>query len=59
MKDSSRLSNEVQSIVVAYCDRCARRSSKLLCDDLSLQELCEDCFDILTRWRAIRPLLSS
>jgi hypothetical protein len=54
MKDSSRLSNEVQSIVVAYCDRCARRSSKLLSDDLSLQELCEDCFDILTRRRAIR-----
>ena len=58
MKDSSRLSNEVQSMVVAYCDRCARRSSKLLFDDLSLQELCEDCFDILTRRRAIRAPLS-
>jgi hypothetical protein len=58
MKDSSRLSNEVQSIVVTYCDRCARRSPKLLFDDLSLQELCEDCFDVLTRRRAIRAPLS-
>lgn len=54
MQDPSHRSNEVPSTVVTYCDRCARRSSQLLFDDLSLQELCEDCFDILTRRRAIR-----
>lgn len=59
MNDSSCPSNEVKPIVITYCDRCARRSSKLLFDELSLQELCEDCFNKLTRRRVTRPLLSS
>lgn len=35
-----------------YCDRCARRSSALVLDDLSLQELCTECRRELARLRA-------
>lgn len=43
---------------VQYCDRCARRSSALVLDDLSLQELCAECRQELARLRAkhIRPV---
>lgn len=43
---------------VQYCDRCARRSSTLVLDDLSLQELCAECRKELARLRArhIRPV---
>ncbi len=34
-----------------YCDRCARRSSDLIVDDLSLQELCAECRRELARRR--------
>ncbi len=37
---------------VQYCDRCARRSSTLVLDDLSLQELCAECRRELARLRA-------
>lgn len=51
MKDSIAVANEVQAIVVKYCERCARRSLKLSFDDLSLKELCPDCLDRLTHRR--------
>ncbi|MEW6246889.1 MAG: hypothetical protein AB1555_09285 [Nitrospirota bacterium] len=43
---------------VQYCDRCARRSSTLVLDDLSLQELCAECRRELARLRArhIQPI---
>lgn len=34
-----------------YCDRCARRSSDLVFDDLGLQELCAECRRALARRR--------
>lgn len=40
------------------CDRCARRSTTLLFDDISLQELCRDCFDRLKRRRWTAPHLT-
>ncbi len=36
---------------IRYCDRCARRATALHLDDLSLQELCDDCIKILSRRR--------
>jgi hypothetical protein len=36
-----------------FCDRCARRSRSLVSDELSSQELCQDCFTQLTRRRAV------
>lgn len=33
---------------VRYCDRCARRATALHLDDLSLQELCDDCVKLLS-----------
>lgn len=39
------------SRLVRYCDRCARRSSELVFDDLSLRELCSDCRQELARRR--------
>lgn len=35
----------------AFCDRCARRSRSLVFDELSAQELCQDCFTQLSRRR--------
>ncbi len=55
VEHSGSKSDDVQSAVVRYCDRCARRASKLLFDDLSLQQLCQDCSDHLARLRGIRP----
>ncbi len=52
-----RKSDDVQFMIVKYCDRCARRATTLLCDDLSLQQLCRDCSDHLVRLRGIRPKL--
>ena len=40
------------------CDRYARRSTTLLFDDLSLQELCRECSDRLKRRRWMVPLLT-
>jgi hypothetical protein len=50
-------SNEIQSITIKYCDRCARRSQALLYDEVTLQELCQDCCNLLKRRRevAFRP----
>ena len=36
---------------IRYCGRCARRSSTLRFDDLSSQELCDDCRTSLARRR--------
>lgn len=44
-------SNEGQARVVKYCDRCARGSRTLSFDDLTLQELCQECCDRLKRKR--------
>lgn len=46
-------SNEGQARVVKYCDRCARRSTALFFDDLTLQELCQECCDRLKRKRGL------
>jgi hypothetical protein len=43
------------SVVFQYCDRCARRVSALVFDDLTLQDLCQDCFDRLKRRRELVP----
>lgn len=44
---------------VLYCDRCARRSPALICDDMTLQELCQDCSDRLSRRRQTAPGLKT
>lgn len=44
-------SSEVEARAAKYCDRCARRSVTLISDNLTLQELCRDCCDRLTRRR--------
>jgi hypothetical protein len=48
-------SSEVQASMIKYCDRCARRSVTLFFDDLTLQELCQDCCDRLKRRREMAP----
>lgn len=53
MKDSASSSNEAQARAIKYCDRCARRSPALFFDDLTLQELCQECCDRLKRKRAM------
>ncbi|WP_141654323.1 hypothetical protein [Candidatus Nitrospira nitrosa] len=47
-----------QSPIVRYCDRCARRASKLLCDDLTWQELCQECWEQLKRKRELASSLA-
>lgn len=51
MKESSVISNDRQSAVIMYCERCARRSVQLCFDDLSRQELCSECLNRLTKRR--------
>jgi len=53
VKDSSSQLNEFQTRALKYCDRCARRSAALFYDDLTLQELCQECCDRLNRKRTI------
>ncbi len=53
MKDSSSPSAEAQASAIKYCNRCARRSAALFFDDLTLQELCQECCDRLERRRGI------
>ena len=53
MKDSSSPSTEAQARAIKYCDRCARRSTALFFDDLTLQELCQECCDRLKRKRGM------
>ena len=57
VKDSSSPSTEAQGGAIKYCGRCARRSSTLFFDDLTLQDLCQECWDRLKRKRemAFRP----
>jgi hypothetical protein len=49
MKDSLSQLTEAQIRASKYCDRCARRSVVLFYDDLTLQELCQECGDRLNR----------
>ena len=55
MPDMSPALREQQRSMFIICDRCARRSPSLLFDDISLQELCGDCFDHLKRRRWMIP----
>ena len=59
MKNSPCPSTKVQAKAIKYCDRCASRSPALLFDDLTLQALCQECYDLdrLKRKRemAFRP----
>lgn len=48
---ASNASHEASSPRIRYCDRCARRSPALRFDDLSLQELCDECWTFLVRRR--------
>lgn len=43
---------DVPSGTVKCCDRCARRAFTLFFDDLTLQDLFEDCCDWLKRRRS-------
>lgn len=58
MPDTSPALHEEQRAMFKICDRCARRSTTLLFDDISLQELCMDCFDRLKRRRWMVPHLT-
>ena len=53
MKESLRQLIEAQTRAIKYCDRCARRSAALFYDDLTLQELCQECCDRLSRKRVL------
>jgi hypothetical protein len=53
MKDPAGPSTEAEVKTIKYCDRCARRSPVLFFDDLTLQELCQDCCDRLKRKRGV------
>lgn len=55
MKDSPSCSIETQAGAMKYCDRCARRSIALFYDDLTLQELCQECCERLKRKREMAP----
>ncbi len=51
MANTQDTSEEQRGTPVHYCDRCARRSSDLVFDDLSLRELCAECRRELERRR--------
>ncbi len=51
VKESSVVPNDRQSVVIKYCERCAKRSLKLDFDDLSLRELCLECLNLLRHRR--------
>jgi hypothetical protein len=53
MKDSLSRSTEALARATKYCDRCARRSTALFSDDLTLQELCQECCNRLKRKRGL------
>jgi hypothetical protein len=53
MKDSLSQLTKAQTRAIKYCDRCARRSVALFYDDLTLQELCQECCDRLNRKRSM------
>ena len=55
MKHSPGWSTETQARAMKYCDRCARRSMALFYDDLTLQELCQECCERLKRKREMAP----
>lgn len=55
MKQSPGWSSETQTRAMKYCDRCARRSLALFYDDLTLQELCQECCERLKRKRDMAP----
>lgn len=55
MQSFSQISADSQPMSIRYCDRCARRATTLLFDDLTLQDLCQDCLDQLKRRRDLIP----
>ena len=55
MKHSPGWSTETQARAMTYCDRCARLSMALFYDDLTLQELCQECCERLKRKRDMAP----
>jgi hypothetical protein len=55
VKHSLGCSIETQAGAMKYCDRCARRSIALFYDDLTLQELCQECCERLRRKREMAP----
>lgn len=58
MDASRQAGKDIPSGTVKCCDRCARRAHTLFFDDLTLQDLCEDCCAWLTRRRGTTPLLA-
>jgi hypothetical protein len=59
MMDTPRQTGkDVPSGTVKCCDRCARRAFILFFDDLTLQDLCEDCSDWLKRRRGTTSLFA-
>lgn len=58
MPNTSPALPEEQRTMFMICDRCGRRSTTLLCDDLTFQELCQDCRDRLKRRREMAPHLA-
>jgi hypothetical protein len=52
MDASLETGKNVPSGTVKCCDRCARRAFTLFFDDLTLQDLCEECCDWLKRRRS-------
>lgn len=51
MTSSTPAAQDGTSAGFIFCDRCARRSRSLVFDELSSQELCQDCFTQLSRRR--------
>lgn len=39
-----------------WCDRCGRRATTLICDEVSLRELCPDCAHALQSRRGLSNL---
>lgn len=55
MHPSNRAVADSQPVSAKYCDRCARRSPCLFDDELTRQELCQDCSERLKRRRFTAP----
>ena len=55
MKHPPSWSTKTQARAIKYCDRCDRRSMALFYDDLTLQELRQECCEWLKRKRDMAP----
>jgi len=58
METPRQAGRTVQTGTVKCCDRCARRAFTLFFDDLTLQDLCEECCDWLKRRRSTTSLFA-